>query len=234
MYRSPQKLLAEFIGTFTLIFIGAGSVCADQYLHASGSAGIGLLGVAIASGLAYAVMITSIGQISGGHFNPAVTIGFWVTKRITTHRAISYWIAQLAGAVAAAYVLAAAVPETIWGPVGLGTPVLAADFTRMHGMVIEAILTFFLVFVFFAAAVDSGDASGKPSGMAAGLTLTAGMLLGGSFTGASMNPARAFGPALVVQHHWANHGVYWVGPLFGGIIAAVIYDRFFQREHLPR
>ena len=233
MYSLPQKLFAEFVGTFTLIFIGAGSVCADQYLHASGSPGIGLLGMAIASGLAYAIMIASIGHISGGHLNPAVTIGFWVTKRLTTHDALFYWIAQLAGAAAAANLLATAIPESIWGPVGLGTPVLAADFTRMHGMAIEAILTFFLVFVFFATALDSNGAFGKISGFAAGLALTMGMLVGGPFTGAALNPARAFGPALVVQHHWNNQGVYWVGPLFGGIIAAVIYDRFFLRDQPP-
>ncbi|MGH9699689.1 MAG: MIP/aquaporin family protein [Candidatus Acidiferrales bacterium] len=233
MYSLPQKLFAEFVGTFTLIFAGAGAVCADQYLHAAGSPGIGLLGIAIASGIAYAVMIASIGHISGGHLNPAVTIGFWVTKRLSTHSAISYTAAQLAGASAGAYLLAVAVPESIWGPVGLGTPVLAADFTRMHGMAIEAVLTFFLVFVFFATVVDSSGAPGKPSGIAAGLTLTLGILVGGPFTGASLNPARAFGPALAVQHHWANHGVYWVGPLFGGIIAAVIYDRLFLRDQLP-
>ncbi|MGH9724176.1 MAG: aquaporin, partial [Candidatus Acidiferrales bacterium] len=163
MYSLPQKLFAEFVGTFTLIFAGAGAVCADQYLHAAGSPGIGLLGIAIASGIAYAVMIASIGHISGGHLNPAVTIGFWVTKRLTTHDALFYWIAQLAGAAAAAYLLATAIPESIWGPVGLGTPVLAADFTRMHGMAIEAVLTFFLVFVFFATVVDSSGAPGKPS-----------------------------------------------------------------------
>lgn len=232
MYNLSQKLVSEFIGTFALIFFGAGSVCADQYLRASGAGGIGLFGIAVANGLIYAILISALADVSGAHLNPAVTIGYWVTKRLSTLDTLAYWSAQVVAAIAAAYSLAAIIPESVWRPAGLGTPDLALDFTRMHGMALEAVLTFFLVFVFFATAVDANGAFNKVSGFAIGLMLTVGILAGGPFTGAAMNPARAFGPA-IAAHHWTNNGVYWVGPLFGGIVAAVIYDRVFLRDQPP-
>src|SRR6202158_6394881 len=107
MYSKPQKLAAEFVGTFALIFFGAGSVCADQYLRTSsnGQVGLGLLGIALAHGLAIGIMVSALGHISGGHFNPAITIGFWVTRKLSTFDTLAYWIAQLAGGVAVAYLL---------------------------------------------------------------------------------------------------------------------------------
>jgi MIP family channel proteins len=227
-----QKLAAEFIGTFTFILIAAGSICADQYLRAAGQGGLGTLGIAVAHGLAFGIMVTAVGHISGGHLNPAVTIGFWVTKRLSTLQSIGYGIAQLLGSVAAAYLLAAIIPESVWRPAALGAPDLSPDFTRMHGMALEAVLTFFLVFVVFATAVDSRGASHKIAGFATGLTVTMDVLFGGAFTGAAMNPARALGPALAA-HHWQNHGVYWVGPLLGGVLAGVIYDRLYLRNQPP-
>lgn len=229
MYNLPSKLAAEFIGTFTVVFVAAGAICADQYLRATGQAGAGLLGSALAYGLAVAVMVSAVGHISGAHLNPAVTIGFWVTRRLGTLQSLCYWIAQLLGAAAAAYLLSVVLPESVWRPVGLGTPDLATDFTRMHGMVLEAILTFLLVFAVFATVVDSKGAFNKIAGFAIGLTITMDTLLGGPFSGAAMNPARAFGPALSA-HHWQNHGVYWIGPLFGGLLAGVVYDRLFLRD----
>ncbi len=136
MYSVPQKLFAEFLGTFALIFFGAGAVCTDQYLHGAG--GVGLLGIALAHGLAIGIMVSALGHISGGHFNPAVTIGFWVTKRVNTVDVLIYWAAQLAGAAAAAFLLKALVPEETWRAVALGTPALVRDFSRLSGMVLEA------------------------------------------------------------------------------------------------
>lgn len=227
MYSKPQKLVAEFIGTFALIFFGAGSICADQYLRSSsnGQIGLGLLGIALAHGLAIGIMVSALGHISGGHFNPAITIGFWVTRKISTFGMITYWIAQLAGGVVAAYLLRL-LPVDVWGPVQLGTPELASGITRMNGIIFEAIMTFFLVFVVFATAVDEKGAFNKIAGFAIGLSITMGALFGGPFTGAALNPARAFGPALAANH-WANHGVYWIGPLIGGIVAGWIYDTLF-------
>jgi len=229
LYGLPQKLISEFIGTFALIFIGAGSICADAYLRAQGQHGLGLLGIAIANGLAFAVMVTAIGHISGGHLNPAITIGFWVTKRISTLDAVLYWVSQLLGATIAGYLLTFVVSETIWRPVGLGAADLAPDFTRFQGMVLEGVCTFLLVFVVFATAVDPNGAFHKIAGFAAGLTVTMDVLVAGPFTGGAVNPARAFGPALVA-HHWQNQGVYWVGPLIGGVVAGWIYGSFLLKE----
>ncbi len=140
-----------------------------------------------------------------------------------------YWLAQLAGATAAACLLRVLVPEDVWQAVQLGTPALADGITRTAGMLIEGVMTFFLVFVVFATAVDEKGAFNKIAGFAIGLTITMGALFGGPFTGAALNPARAFGPALA-SHHWLNHGVYWVGPLIGGVLAAWIYDSAFLRK----
>src|SRR5260370_16566239 len=109
MYSTSQKLIAEFLGTFALIFFGAGSICTDQYLHGAGG-GLGLLGIALAHGLAIAIMVSALGHISGGHFNPAVTIGFWVTKRVNTVDTILYWAPQLARATPPAFFLPPSVP----------------------------------------------------------------------------------------------------------------------------
>ena len=227
MYSTPQKLTAEFIGTFALVFFGAGAICVEQFMH--GASGPGLFGIAIAHGLAIAIMICALGHISGGHFNPAVTIGFWVTKRVTTIEAVSYWAAQLAGAIAAAYLLKFVVPEETWRAVALGAPGLTRDFTVLAGLILEAVTTFFLVLTVFATAVDDRNSSRPYAGFCIGLIISLGILVAGPFTGAALNPARAFGPALAASH-WANHGVYWVGPLLGGFFAGLLYDSFFNRK----
>ncbi len=224
--NTSQKLVAEFVGTFVLIFIGVGSICANQFMGASGG---GIVAIAAAHGLAVACAVSAIGHISGGHINPAVTIAFWVTRKMTTVETLLYWLAQLAGGAAAAYLLKIILPAEVWGPVSLGTPALAADFTSLQGMMLEGVLTFFLVFVVFATAVDGRNAFGKNASFAIGLTVCMDILLAGPFTGAAMNPARALGPALAGSF-WANHGVYWVGPLAGGVIAGWLYDSLFLRK----
>jgi MIP family channel proteins len=228
VYNLPQKLVAEFVGTFALIFFGAGSICANQFLHTAGQRDIGLLGVALANGLIYGIMVTSLGYISGGHFNPAVTIGFWVTRKASTFDTLAYWVAQLLGAVAAAYSLRL-LPVDIWSAVQMGTPALASGITRTNGMLLEGLMTFFLVLVFFATTSGERAAIPRVAGLAIGLTLTVGTLLGGPFTGAALNPARAFGPA-VAANQWANHGVYWVGPFAGGVAAAWLHDFLFPKK----
>ena len=227
MYSTPQKLAAEFIGTFALIFFGAGSICAYQFLHAGSD--LSLFGIAVVHGLAFALMISALGHVSGGHFNPAVTIGFWVTKRMTTVEAVSYWAAQLLGAIVAAFLLRAVVPDEIWRAVALGTPSLTRDFTVLSGLILEAITTFFLVLTVFATAVDDRNSSRPYAGFCIGLIISLGIMVAGPFTGAALNPARAFGPALA-SNHWANQGVYWVGPLLGGFFAGLLYDSFFNRK----
>ncbi|HEY2460178.1 MAG TPA: MIP/aquaporin family protein [Candidatus Acidoferrum sp.] len=227
MYNTSQKLVAEFIGTFALIFFGAGSICADQFLHGAG--GVGLLGIALAHGLAIGIMVSALGHISGGHFNPAVTIGFWVTRRHNTLDTLLYWAAQLAGAVVAAFVLKALIPEDTWRAVALGTPALVRDFRVLSGILLEAVTTFFLVLVVFATAVDEKGSFPAIAGFGIGLSITLGILVAGPFTGAALNPARAFGPALA-SGHWVNHGVYWIGPLIGGFLAGLLYDSLYLKK----
>ena len=234
MYSLSQKLLAEFIGTFAVIFLAAGAICADEYVRVAGQYGAGLLGTALAYGLAVAIMVSAVGHISGGHLNPAVTIACWVTRRIGTLQGIGYAAAQLLGGLVACYCLRVILPESAWRPVSLGAPDLGSDFTRMHGMELEALLTFFVVLVAFASLIDPRGAFRRVAGLAVGFTVTAGYLAGAPFTGAAMNPVRAFGPALALHpHHWQNHGVYWVGPLFGGMFAGIVYDRLFLRNQPP-
>jgi MIP family channel proteins len=179
--------------------------------------------------LAIGIMVSALGHISGGHFNPAVTIGFWVTKRLNTLDVVLYWAAQLAGAIAAAFLLKAIIPEDTWRAVALGTPDLARDFSRLSGMILEAVTTFFLVLTVFATAVDEKGAFRSIAGFGIGLIISLGILVAGPFTGAALNPARAFGPALAATH-WANHGVYWVGPLAGGFVAGLLYDSLYLKK----
>ena len=178
VYNTPQKLAAEFLGTFALVFFGEGAICAEQFLHGAG--GMGLLGIALAHGLAIGVMVCAIGHVSGGHFNPAVTMAFWVTKRLNTFEVFGYWIAQIVGAVAAAFFLKAVLPrEEAWLPVLGGTPDLARDFTRLPAIGLEGIATFFLVFVVFAAAVDKSSSARPYAGLCIGITITLGILCSG-------------------------------------------------------
>ena len=227
MYNLTQKLTAEFLGTFALIFFGAGAVCVDFHLRSSG--GLGLLASALAHGLAIAIMVSALGHISGGHFNPAITIGFWVTKRLATLETLFYWVAQLAGATAAAFLLRVIIPEETWHSVALGTPELMRDFPSWAGLALEATTTFFLVLVVFATAVDERGTFRSIGGFGIGLTITLGILVAGPFTGGALNPARAFGPALAA-HHWLNQLIYWVGPLGGGFVAGLLYDSLFLRK----
>lgn len=228
MYNLPQKLVAEFVGTFALIFFGAGSICANQFLHTSAQPMIGWLGIALANGFAYGGMVAALGHISGGHFNPAVTVGYWVTRKASTFDTVAYWLAQILGAISAAYTLRL-LPLDVWGAVQLGTPALASGITRTTGMLLEGIMTFFLVLVFFASSSGERHSIPRTAGLPIGLTLTVAILLGGPFTGAALNPVRAFGPA-VASNQWANHGVYWVGPLAGGLFAAWLHDFLFLKK----
>ncbi|HKV24393.1 MAG TPA: MIP family channel protein [Candidatus Acidoferrum sp.] len=228
MYNFAQKLTAEFLGTFALVFYSAGAVCIDWYPHASNA--LGPLGIALVYGLSMAVLFAALGHISGGHFNPAVTISFWVTKRLNTIDTVAYWIVQLLGAIAAAYLLKSLVPEDTWRAVALGTPMFAHDFTRLSALILEGVTTFFVVLTFFATTVDARASSSRAvAGFAIGITLALGNLLAGPFTGGALNPARAFGPALA-SSHWQNHGTYWVGPLIGGFVAGFLYDSLFLKK----
>ena len=228
MYNLTQKLVAEFIGTFALVFFGEGAVCVDMQLRSNATGGIGLLAIALAHGLAIAIMVSAFGHISGGHFNPAVTIGFWVTKKLSTPDTLFYWLAQVAGACAAAFLLRVVIPEEIWRSVALGTPELMRDFPSWAGLTLEAVTTFFLVLVVFATAVDERGTFRAIAGFGIGLIITLGIMVAGPYTGGALNPARAFGPALA-SRHWLNQLIYWVGPLGGGFLAGLLYDMLFLK-----
>jgi MIP family channel proteins len=213
--RIGQRAAAEFIATFSLVFIGAGSV-----VVLGGRDAASLLGIAVAHGLVLAIMVSVLGHISGGHVNPAVTISAWVTNQIATAAAIVYIVAQLAGAIAGAAMLKVALPARITTDSTLGTPqVNHAFMSNGRAVLLEAVLTFFLVFAVYGTAIDERGPFAKTAGLTIGLVLVFDILVGGPWTGAAMNPAIWFGPALI-SGTWPDWWVYLIGPIGGGVIAA--------------
>jgi aquaporin Z len=212
-----RRGVAEALGTGALIFIGSGSIVA---LTAVGSGS--LLQVALANGLILAIMVTALGHISGAHFNPAVTFGFWVTRRITTPMAGVYVFFQLLGAVVGALLVRGMFADRFYQQADGGAPTVSGGVTTWEALLTEIVLTFLLVLVVFATAVDPRGAFKLVGGFAIGLTIAADILVGGPLTGAAMNPARAFGPELV-SGTWSDAWLYWVAPLIGGSLAAGIF-----------
>ena len=211
-------MVAELIGTFALCFIGAGSICVNQWSTGS----LGFVGIALAHGTVLAVMISSLGHISGGHFNPAVTLGVLTTGKIGGRQALSHITAQLVGAAAAGFLLRFIIPEQAWQPVHLGTPSLGSGISVVQAITVEAVLTFFLMLAVCGTALDPKGSWNAVSGFGIGTVLIFDILVGGPITGAAMNPARAFGPALA-SGHWDHHLVYWLGPLTGAVLATFCY-----------
>jgi MIP family channel proteins len=217
--RTAAALIAEAFGTFLFFFVGAGSVVLGDYLATNGGTGPGLLGVALAHGLALAVLVSALGAVSGGHFNPVVTLAVWIMGRITPTRAALYVVAQLAGGLAAGLALKVAFADA-WQASNIGTPTLGPGITPAVGIGIEAVLTALLVLAVIGTAVDSR--APKIGGLAIGLAVAADILVGGPLTGAAMNPARWFGPA-VAAGAYADWYVWWIGPAIGAVVAALIY-----------
>jgi aquaporin Z len=191
-----------------------------------------LVGVAVAHGLVLAIMVSALGHISGGHFNPAVTFGFFLTRRIAPTLALVYWGTQLVAAVLAALLLKWIFPTQLVDRAKLGAPVLGGATSAGAGLVLEIVMTFFLVWVVFATAVDARGAFKTIAGFAIGLTIAVDILVGGPLTGAAMNPARAFGPQLV-QNVWADGWIWYLGPLIGAGLAAVLYELLYLRPLRP-
>ena len=219
-----RRAVAEFVGTFTLVFVGAGSIMVSSQS--------GLTGVALAHGLAIAVMVSAVGHISGGHFNPAITLAVLVTRRMAPVLGAAYWATQFAAGAAGALLLRWIFPAQARNPAKLGAPVLNAAIGRGPGFVVELVLTFFLVWVVFATAADPRGTFVSIAGLAIGLTITLDILMGGPLTGAAMNPARAFGPQLV-QNVWADAWIWYAGPALGAVLAAVLYDSLYLRPLAP-
>jgi len=208
-----RKMTVEAVGAFALSFIGVGAI-----LYGGPNS---LVTVALAHGFVIAVMVCAAGHISGGHFNPAVTFGFLVTKRILTYEAVGYWVAQLGAAVLGALAVRATLPDNVPN-INPGLTVLAPGVSWGSGFVIEFILTFFLVFVIFGVAVDPRGSFAAVAGIPIGLTISLDIMMGGPLTGASMNPSRTFGPDLVAGK-FTDIWLYFVACPLGAAAAALLY-----------
>ncbi len=222
-----KKYIAELVGTFALVFVAAGSVCADFYLRRSGGQGLGLLGISIAFGVVVIAIIYVTSYISGSHVNPAVTVSFWITKRMDPNTAIMYIISQIAGAALAGLALRTLFPDAL-KTVYLGTCILSSGVSVTRGILMEFIITFLLVFTIYGTLVDRRATPGF-AGIAIGLVVLFGSMIGGTISGGAMNPVRAFGPA-IASGQFTHHYVWWIGPILGGIAAAVVYDKIFAEK----
>lgn len=236
-----QRLLAEGIGTFLLVFIGAGTGTAVGILNnlvAAENGGVkavadapsmgNLLIVALAHGLALLVAIYTIGKISGAHVNPAVTIGLWAVRKIALIDAIWYIVAQLVGATLAALAIVAVFGHTQAIPAGLGATTYTNSTPVIRALAAEAGGAFILVFAIMGVAVDKRVPEGW-AGLVIGFALAAAIMVFGTVSGASVNPARTFGPDLVLSifkgaNHWGQYWVYVIGPVAGGVVAALVYN----------
>jgi MIP family channel proteins len=212
-----KHFIAELIGTFALVFVGGGAIMMAQ--HTGNNAG--LLQVALAHGLILALMVSAAMNVSGGHFNPAVTTALLVARRITPTIAGVHILAQLIGALAAAWALKMTMPVAVFAATQGGGQAIALDVTMTQAIALEFIATFFLMFVIYGTAVHVN--APRIGGLAIGLTIAADILAIGPLTGASMNPARSFGPA-IASGVLAGQVVYWVGPILGAIAAAMVWE----------
>ena len=211
------------------VFVGAGTVVVTGGLLGDELTSARLVAIALAHGLAIMLLVSATANISGGHTNPAVTLAAMITKRISIDAGILYILAQLIGAVAGAMLIAAVIPVLAQG--NLGAHGLGLDVTVAGGLVTEIVLTFILVFTVFATAMDPKGLTWLAP-LAIGVAVLVDHLVGVPITGASMNPARSFGPALV-GGTWSFHWVYWVGPAIGAAAAAIVYERIFMHRDDP-
>ncbi|GMH11962.1 hypothetical protein Nepgr_013803 [Nepenthes gracilis] len=224
-----KAALAEFISALIFVFAGEGSGMAFNYVTDNGSTTVaGLIQAALAHGFGLFIGVAVSANISGGHVNPAVTFGAFLGGHITLVRGIYYWIAQCLGSTVACLLLK-------FSTGGLTTSAfsLSSGVSVWNALVLEIVMTFGLVYTVYATALDPKKGNlGIIAPIAIGFIVGANILAGGAFDGASMNPAVSFGPALV-SWTWTHHWVYWVGPLIGGGIAAIVYDFFFYSTHEP-
>ena len=217
------ELLVEAIGTFALIFMGVGAI-----VMTNTASGPNLIAVGLAHGLAIALMVAAAGHISGGAYNPAVCVALVVARKLAPLKAVFFIIAELVGAVLAAWLLTTIFPAAMVTAANLGVPSVGNGFSQQEAFIAEIVTTFFLVYVIFGVAIDKrGPAS--IAALCIGLTISMDIFATGNVSGAAMNPARWFGPALV-QHSWDN-GIIWIaGPLAGALLAAVVYFYIYLRN----
>lgn len=206
-----RSVLAEFIGTFSLVVVGCGAIAVQDQTGA-----LTHIGVAVSFGLVVMVMISAVGHISGAHLNPAVTLAFAVTGHFPWRLIGGYFLAQLAGATTAAFLL-----RSIFGAnVSLGVTLPSGEI--FQSFLLEVLLAAALMFVITAVATDT-KAVGQLAAIMIGATVCANALWGGSISGASMNPARSFGPALI-SGIWEAQWIYWIAPSLGAILGALTYQ----------
>jgi aquaporin Z len=227
MRNAWNGVIAEGIGTFLFFFVGIGAVGALHVVNVGRNLdpGADILVAALAHGIVLAVLISALGAVSGGHFNPAVTFGVWVSGNIPARRATAYALAQLIGAILAALAVRYVFPADVFPT--LGIPALFTGISPIGGIIVEAILTLVLLIAVFGTAVD--PRAPKIGGLAIGFAVAADILMGGAVTGGAMNPARWFGPAAVIWN-WDNFYVWIIGPLLGAGVAAILYRYIFLPE----
>ena len=231
---NPRNWFAEAIATYALVFFGPLSIILSVVAFGAGFSIESIIMISLGHGAVVGLMVYAFGHISGAHINPAVTIPMMITKKISVQDGIGYIIFQLIGAVVAAFSLKAILPE-IGAKVNFGTqggPSELLNSSIASGIAVEIILTFFLVTVIFLTAVHKKAAAGI-HGISIGGIVFLLHIVGVPLTGASMNPARTFGPA-VVSGFWELHWLYWVAPIIGGIIAGVIMNYVFVNKAEPK
>ncbi len=227
MRSAWNGVIAEIIGTFLFFFVGIGAIGAMVMVNGGNPVDPAafLLVAALAHGVVLAVLVSALGAVSGAHFNPAVTFGVWLAGKMPGRRALAYVLAQLIGAILAAWAVSIVIPRDVFP--NLGIPQLFGSITPLAGIIIEVVLTVILLIAVFGTAVD--PRAPKVGGLAIGFAVAADILMGGALTGAAMNPARWFGPAAVTMN-WENGYVWIVGPLIGAGLAALAYRYLFLPE----
>lgn len=218
-----RRALAEIYGTFALVFFGCGAVVMDSFPGGR----YGTFGVAMVFGIVLAVAITTTMPISGGHLNPAVTTGLLVARRISGVDAFVYIVAQLAAACLAMVAIKAIIPASVGNLVSWGTPLVSGRVTFGQAIALEAIMTFFLMGAVMGTAVAKN--ARKVGGFAIGLTAFVGIMISAPLTGGALNPARAFGPAMM-SGTMTGHAVYWIGPMIGAILAAALWGYVLLKD----
>jgi len=218
MHGMTRRLLAELFGTFMVVFFSAGAILSTVFPKA----GFGLIGISLSAGLAMAIAVSATMGISGGHLNPAITAGMLAVRRIDLAAGGLYIVAQLAGAALAALALRALVPSGVSSVLMVGTPAIAPTITLVGATWIEAMLGFFLMSAVMGTIVS--PQAPRLAGFGVGLTLMLCVFFGGPMTGAAVNPARAFGPALV-SGQWIGQVAYWIGPILGAVVAALLWEK---------
>jgi aquaporin-4 len=227
---NPRAWFAEAVATYCLVFFGPLSIGLAAVAFGSGLSIPAIVMISLAHGAAIGLMVYTFGHVSGAHINPAVTISMLVTRRINIKDGIAYIIFQIIGAIAAAASYKAILPD-IGAKVNFGTqggPSALLNNNAMSGVAVEAILTFFLVTVIFMTAVHKKAAAGM-YGLAIGGIIFLDHLVGVPLTGASMNPARTLGPA-IISGYWDYHWIYWAGPIIGAVIAGLIMNYIFVKK----